>query len=102
LAQNSVPSLVIRIVLLALVALGMAGCRQNLLSPSECEYLAERLSGITAPHQLRNPRLRAEVAERTQHCLLTPYDRRFVRCLETQGRLDQCELDLQARLPRPR
>jgi hypothetical protein len=88
---------------LTLIALfSVAGCRRNLLSPSECEYLAQRLSGITAPHQLRNPRLRAEVLERTQHCLLTPYDRVFVRCLETKGRLDQCEQDLQARLPRPK
>jgi hypothetical protein len=76
------------------------GCRRELLTPTECEYLAQRLAGITAPYQLRNPRIRGEVEERTQRCLVRPYDRSFLRCLETQGRLDQCETELASRLPR--
>jgi|GEM_PF-2193016 len=76
------------------------GCRRNLLGPQECEYLAERLAGVTAPYQLRNPRIRSEVEERTLRCLVRPYDRRFLRCLETQGRLDRCEDELGQRLPR--
>lgn len=78
----------------------LSGCRNKLLSPTECEYLAQRLSGITAPHQLRNPRLRAEVIDRAEHCLLAPYDREFVRCLEKRGRLDLCEKELEGRMPR--
>jgi len=76
------------------------GCRRELLGPTECEYLAERLAGVTTPYQLRNPRIRGEVEERTLRCLVRPYDRRFLRCLETRGRLDQCEDELGRRLPR--
>jgi hypothetical protein len=88
--------------LLLAVALSSAlvGCRGKLLSPSECEFLAERVSGITSQHQLRNPRLRSEVRERTERCLLRPYDRELVRCFHLKQRLDLCEYELEARLPR--
>lgn len=82
-------------------ALPLVSCQGKLLSPFECEYLAQKMTGVTSVEQLRNPRLRREVQERTQRCLLTPYDREFVRCLEVLGRLDACEQDLLRRVGSP-
>lgn len=82
--------------LLGLLSLG--GCRGELLDPGECEYLAERAAGVTSSLQLRNPRIRKEVLERTERCLLTPYDRRYVQCLAQVGRFDACEADLLRRV----
>lgn len=79
----------------------LTGCRNELLGPRDCEYLAERLAKVTSPEQLRNPRVRNQVTEQTNRCLVTPYDKTLVRCLREVGRLDVCETDLFRRQKRP-
>lgn len=86
---------------MALAVSCLVGCRNELLGPRECEYLAERLAKVTSPDQLRNPRVRNQVTEQTNRCLVTPYDKTFVRCLGEVGRVDICEADLFRRQGRP-
>lgn len=85
----------------ALAASSLLGCRNELLGPRDCEYLAQRLAKVTSPQQLRNPRIRNQVTEQTNRCLVTPYDKTFVRCLGEVGRVDVCEADLFRRQGRP-
>lgn len=87
----------------ALIAcVSIVGCRNELLSPSECEYLAQRIAKVTSPEQLRNPRLRREVSDQTNRCLVAPYDKTFLRCLGEVGRVDVCEANLMRRQGRPK
>lgn len=86
-----------RLFFLLALSFALLGCRGELLGPTECEYLAERLAKVTSPSQLRNPRIRREISERTNRCLVFPYDRTFLRCLGEVGRVDACEANLVSR-----
>lgn len=72
----------------------LTGCRGELLGPTECEYLAARIAKVTSKEQLRNPRIRREISERTTRCLVFPYDRTLLQCLGEIGRVDVCEANL--------
>jgi hypothetical protein len=69
----------------------VAGCQRKAPGPEECVALAYHLFGVQSERDLENPRVRAKVDEQIQECLVTPYDRELVLCLERGGRARTCE-----------
>ena len=80
-----------------LVALALAaGCERKAAGVPECRTLAYRLYGVRDEQMLR-PALRQQVDERIRECLLTPYDRELVACLEQGMRERVCVRAFEAR-----
>ena len=74
-----------------LVAVSTAACRRKAPGPAECRKLALALAGVTDAQELRpNSQLKNEVDELTRECLVTPYDRELLRCVEESGRFRAC------------
>jgi hypothetical protein len=75
--------------LVALVAL--SGCERKAPGPAECLAFAYHIHGVTNGQDVRLARVRAEVDELTRECLVTPYDREYLRCILESGRVRWCQ-----------
>jgi hypothetical protein len=74
-------------------ALGLcAACRRKAPGPEECRTFALHAAGVRSARDLaRSARLRESIDELTRECLVTPYDRELLRCVEETGRLRACQ-----------
>jgi hypothetical protein len=80
-----------------LVALVLtAACQRKAAGVPECRLLAYRLYGARDDQPL-GPALRRQVEDRIRECLLTPYDRELVACLEQGVRERACVRAFEAR-----
>jgi hypothetical protein len=68
-----------------------AACRRKAPGPEECRRFALSVVGAAGSPRLPHaPTLKSEVDELTRACLVTPYDRELLRCVEESGRLRAC------------
>lgn len=71
-------------------------CERKAAGVPECRLLAYRLYGVR-DDQMLGKALRTQVDERIRECLLTPYDRELVACLEQGARERVCVRAFEAR-----
>ncbi len=71
------------------IALFGYGCRK-LPGPRECQRVAVAILGIQDAALLADPRVKQEFDKLTMDCLLTPFDRELVRCIEESNRSRLC------------
>lgn len=74
-----------------------SGCRK-LPGPDECQRVAAAILGVNDAAQLAEPRVKQRFDEMTQDCLLTPYDRELVRCVDETKLVQRCLDSFQRRL----
>jgi hypothetical protein len=67
------------------------GCRRKAPGPEECIAFAELALGARNPAALALDSVQANVDELTTECLLTPYDRELIACVEQTGALRSCQ-----------
>jgi hypothetical protein len=84
--------------LAALVVTGVSACERKAPGPLDCERFSHRLFGIRDPRQLAVPILRERVDQMTVRCILTPYDRELVACVE-RGNAETCMAEFRMRHP---
>jgi hypothetical protein len=73
------------------VSVGLVGCAcRKLPGPSECQRVAAAILGIQDATVLADPRVKHEFDQLTTDCLLTPFDRELVRCIEESNRSRLC------------
>jgi hypothetical protein len=75
---------------LALLLL-LSGCHRKAPGPEECLALAYRIYGVQTQADLAIQNVQANVDELTTECLLTPYDRELLACVEQTGTLRPCQ-----------
>jgi hypothetical protein len=73
-----------------------AGCQRKAAGVPECRLLAYRLYGVR-DDQVLTQGLRKQVDDRIRECLLMPYDRELVACLEQGLRERACLRAFEAR-----
>ena len=83
--------------LLVGLALAANSCERQAPEPEQCQVAAARLLGILHSEQLGHPLIRAAFEEKTNECLTLPYDRVFVKCLESRRHPQICAIDFQDR-----
>lgn len=74
-----------------------AGCRRQAPGPDECRKLAVAAVGAERREDVRLPELLERVDTLTRDCLVTPYDRTFVRCMEETRHFPACRRDFTRR-----
>jgi hypothetical protein len=82
---------------LVLSALALSACARKAPGPAQCQRVALRLLGVTDARALRIPEVKRRFDEITVQCLVTPYDRQFVRCLEETGQSRACLFEFKRR-----
>jgi hypothetical protein len=83
-----------------LLAVALAGCARKAPGPRECQEFAIAVSGVRTLGELSVPAVRETVNSLTVECLVTPYDRALLRCVEESGRLRACKLEFERRRSR--
>lgn len=91
-----------RVAALVLIALAVAliGCARKAPGPRECQEFAIAVSGVRSLRELSVPAVRDTVDRLTVECLVTPYDRALLRCVEESRRLRACKLEFDRRRSR--
>jgi hypothetical protein len=69
----------------------LPGCERKAPGPDECLSFAYHVHGVTNGEDVRLARVRAEVDELTRECLVTPYDREYLRCIVESRRVRWCQ-----------
>jgi len=77
-------------------------CERKAPGPKECRAFALAAFGLSAEEELargarRNLSLRDEVDGLTRECLVVPYDRPLLRCLNETGRSRACRVAFERR-----
>lgn len=82
---------------LALVAASflLVGCARKAPGPDECREFAYLVYNVGKSARLEQ--VREDVDELTRECLVTPYDREYLRCVEESGNLRRCQVSFLAR-----
>jgi hypothetical protein len=83
--------------LVLLVVTSASGCRRQAPGPEECRQLALAAAGIERREDVRSPEHLERVDAVTRECLVTPYDRTFVRCMEETRHYSACLRDFTRR-----
>jgi len=83
----------IRRLLLALSALALAGCARRAPGPEECRIFAHQVVGVPLDAPLGASPVRERIDELTRQCLVTPFDRELLRCVELGAPLRACTLE---------
>jgi hypothetical protein len=87
-----------RLALFTLWALAVGGgCERKAPGPAECREFAYRVLGVTHSRQLTFQGVRARVDELTRQCLVTPFDRELLRCVDLGQSLSRCSIDFNRR-----
>jgi hypothetical protein len=76
---------------LLVAAVALPGCERKAPGPAECLAFAYHVHGVTNGQDVRLARVRADVDELTRECLVTPYDREYLRCILESGRVRWCQ-----------
>jgi hypothetical protein len=88
----------VRLLVLGVLALALsAGCRRKAPGPEDCAKLALLAAGVTRRQDVRSPELLERVDTLTRECIVTPYDRTFVRCMEETRHFPACRRDFARR-----
>ena len=74
----------------------LLACRK-LPGPSDCQRVAVVLLGIENRSMLADPRVKAQFDQVTRDCLLTPFDKAFVRCLDETEQSQKCLFEFKRR-----
>jgi hypothetical protein len=87
-----------RLALLGLFVVASASaCRRQAPGPDECRKLALAAAGVERREDLRSPLHLEQLDALTRECLVTPYDRTFVRCMEETRHYATCRRDFTRR-----
>ena len=81
---------------LVFFALSGVGCQRRSPGPQECRDFALKVAGVTRREDLE-PRHLAQLDQLTRECLVRPYDRTMLRCVEESGQLGACHRDFARR-----
>jgi hypothetical protein len=75
----------------ALVALLLAGgCRRKAPGPEECREFALHAYGLHSEEEIQREGALDQVDDLTTECLVTPYDRELLACVEQGGATGRC------------
>jgi hypothetical protein len=84
--------------LLGVLAVTSAGgCRRSAPGPEECKTLALTAAGVSQREEVRSTALLEQVDTVTRECLVTPYDRTFIRCMEETRHYRGCRREFTRR-----
>jgi hypothetical protein len=72
------------------LALVLGACQRKAPGPEECVHYAYRAVGVVQAEELERASVREKVDELTRICLVTPFDREFISCVEATGRTRAC------------
>ncbi|HEY3494924.1 MAG TPA: hypothetical protein VGK73_09570 [Polyangiaceae bacterium] len=80
------------VLLAALLSTAFAApaCRRKAPGPAECRAFALELAGRGSSALPPGAHLKSEIDELTRECLVTPYDRELLRCVEESRRFRAC------------
>jgi hypothetical protein len=81
---------------LGVLALATA-CHRKAPGPEECLDFAYRAVGVQSDRELAVPSIAKRVNEITTECLVTPYDRELVACVEQGLGARRCMRDFEVR-----
>jgi hypothetical protein len=84
-------------VLLLLLAPTATSCQRRSPGPDECRALALAVAGVKRREDLPTPRHVAQVDQLTRQCLVTPFDRTLLRCVEESGHFALCHREFARR-----
>lgn len=89
-----------RHVVLTLVALVfVSACRRKAPGPEECRAFAYRAVGVRSEAELQIPAVLKRVDDFTTECLVTPFDRELLACVEQGLATRLCVRDFDLRHP---
>jgi len=71
------------------IALSVASCQRRSPGPQECRDFALKVAGVARREDL-DPRHLAQLDQLTRECLVRPYDRTMLRCVEESGQFNAC------------
>ena len=99
---HGVALVISRATLVALLCALSAGCARKAPGPDECRGYALSLFGLRSETDLgagthSELALRDRVDEITRECLVLPYDRELLRCVEETGRASACRAAFKSR-----
>lgn len=80
----------------------LASCERKAPGPEECLAFAHRAVGVTRAADLDVPLVRRRVDDLTRTCLVTPYDRGVIRCVELGASASYCQREFAIRARRSR
>jgi len=87
-----------RLALLGLiVVIGVVGCRRKAPGPEDCRKLALAAAGVERRESAHSTEQLERIDALTRECLVTPYDRTFVRCMEETRHYVVCRRDFARR-----
>ncbi len=81
------------------VALLSCACERKAPGPAECQAFALHVAGINSRDDLESPRDREKLDNLTRECLVTPYDRELLRCVEVTSQFRLCQVEYRRRHP---
>lgn len=73
------------------------GCSRKAPGPDACHAFARRVYQITDRRALADPRVLGAVNDLTTKCLVTPFDRALLRCVDEGASLDGCLAEFEVR-----
>lgn len=82
-----------RLALLVVVLATVGACRRSAPGPDECRKLALAAAGLERREDVPSRALLERIDTLTRDCLVTPYDRTFVRCMEETRHYPACRRD---------
>jgi hypothetical protein len=77
--------------------LAAAGCERKAPGPEECRTFAYQVLGVPRGSEHSNARTRIRLENLTRTCLVTPYDRKLLRCVERGAPLRACDREFELR-----
>ena len=80
-----------------LVALLPLGCHRKAPGPEECREFALRAYGLKDDDQIESEAALDQIDDLTTECLVTPYDRELLACVEGGGATGRCLSQFSAR-----
>jgi hypothetical protein len=87
------------VTLLSLLAL-LSSCERRSPGPAECRRFSLMVFGVERREELKSGRHLAQLDQLTRDCLVTPYDRALLRCVEESRQLNLCRREFAARRAR--
>ena len=66
------------------------GCQRKAPGPDECREFALYAYGLRSDEEIRHEAVLDEVDDLTTECLVTPYDRELLACVEQGGATGRC------------
>lgn len=77
--------------------LTLNACARKAPGPDECRRFAYQVTGVSSARELELAPVKSQVDELTRQCLVTPFDRKLLRCVERGAPLRACSLEYELR-----